>query len=71
MDKTQTTRDVGLDVMRIFCAFLVVCIHTWLPWGLQGTITRQAVPCFFMLSGYFLFYDDCQKRIIKSIKSFC
>lgn len=71
MDKTQTTRDVGLDVMRIFCAFLVVCIHTWLPWGLQGTITRQAVPCFFMLSGYFLFYDDCQKRIIKSIKKVC
>ena len=51
----------GIDVAKIFCAFLVVAIHTepfhsliWLDRGL-GLITRIPVPFFFVCSGYFFF----------------
>ncbi len=58
-----------IDILRLLCAFLVVCIHCpykdtfgfWLE-----PLTRIAVPVFFMISGYF-FFDVCEKNIKKQI----
>lgn len=53
----MTTRNKGLDIARFIMAFCVVCIH--LPFsGIVGgaimTMTRAAVPFFFVVSGYFI-----------------
>lgn len=55
----------GIDIARLICSLLVVCIHTS-PFGtnpayrlpnffLQSYIARIAVPYFFAVSGFFLF----------------
>lgn len=67
MEKSQPTRNLGLDAMRLLCAFFVVCIHTSTPWDTEP-ITRLAVPCFFMLSGFYLYGGDVQSKIVKSLK---
>lgn len=55
--KTLNQRNVGIDIARFAMSFLIVCIHVP-PNGIFGkaflTITRIAVPFFFMTSGYFL-----------------
>lgn len=52
-------RAENIDVLKAICAFLVVCIHVPFP-GKMGayftTLTRVAVPIFFMITGYF--YSD-------------
>lgn len=49
-------RDIGIDIMKCLAAFLVICIHCPFP-GRIGeyfiTITRIAVPLFFMITGYY------------------
>lgn len=60
----------GIDIAKLFCAFLVIAIHTepfhsliWLDRGL-GLITRIPVPFFFVCSGYFLFMNgNIEKKI--------
>ena len=61
--------------MKVICAFLIVCIHVPFP-GRVGayftSLTRIAVPIFFMITGYF--YSDTvarhkEKQQIKKI--FC
>ncbi len=48
-------RNNGIDILRLLCAFLVVCIHAHFP-GVTGeyvkAIARIAVPIFFICSGY-------------------
>ena len=48
-------RNNGIDILRLLCAFLVVCIHARFP-GVIGeyikAIARIAVPFFFICSGY-------------------
>lgn len=56
-EKLMTTRNKGLDIARFIMAFCVVCIH--LPFsgtvgGAIMTMTRAAVPFFFIVSGYFI-----------------
>lgn len=49
-------RNHSIDSLKFLCAILVIFIHT--PWIYQDAIlpiTRCAVPCFFMISGYLLF----------------
>ena len=49
--------------MKAICAFLIVCIHVPFPGTLGAyftTLTRIAVPIFFMITGYF--YSDVVKR---------
>lgn len=51
-----THRYNSLDVLKVLCAFFIVCIHAPFPgtWGGYFTsITRIAVPIFFMISGFF------------------
>ena len=57
----------------MLCAFLIVCIHAPFP-GVIGeyftSLTRIAVPIFFMISGYFWKPGNSKKQIIKLIKLF-
>ena len=57
------TRSNAIDILKAFCAFLIVCIHIPFP-GIFGmhivTLARIAVPIFFMISGYF--YSDIITR---------
>ena len=62
-------RNKSLDAVKAIAACLVVCIHV----RLSGTgraackvLARCAVPFFFMVSGYFCYYQNCNasKRII-------
>jgi serine/alanine racemase len=55
-------RQVLIDLVRVACAVLVICIHTR-PWVdvnfyfghyLSNVLARLAVPLFFLFSGYFL-----------------
>ena len=51
------------------CAVLVVLLHIKTPWTEYILpITRAAVPCFFIISGYFLYQEDEQslQRIKRS-----
>lgn len=54
-------RNKSLDVAKAIAAFLVVCIHVSFP-GETGQIikvlARCAVPFFFMVSGYFCYYEN-------------
>lgn len=53
----------GLDVLKSILAFLVICIHIPFP-GEIGvyfvSLTRVAVPMFFMISGFF--YDNTVQK---------
>lgn len=45
-----------VDILRAFCALMVVWIHTKTPWQLDAPIrvlSRAAVPAFFMITGFF------------------
>lgn len=49
-------RKRNLDILKMFCAFLVVCVHMPFP-GNLGTavwaLARIAVPIFLMITGFF------------------
>lgn len=59
-------RNITLDYFKLFLAILVITIHLpiesttskWLYWlyheGFSNGLARIAVPCFFILNGYFL-----------------
>ena len=56
-------RYLGVDILKAFCAFLVVCIHC--PFvGIVGDyivmVARIAVPIFFMITGFF--YADIVRK---------
>lgn len=56
-------RNKSIDILKSICAFLIVCIHIPFP-GTVGeyftTLTRIAVPLFFMITGYF--FSDVMKK---------
>lgn len=61
-------RNAGLDILKLLCAFLVICIHIqfagkeWIE-----PLTRAAVPVFFMITGWFYSDDRAgqKKQILK------
>ena len=65
-------RNKSLDAVKAIAACLVVCIHVSFP-GQAGqlvkVLARCAVPFFFMVSGYFCYYQDgnASKRILSKI----
>ena len=65
-------RNKSLDAVKAIAACLVVCIHVSFP-GQVGqlvkVLARCAVPFFFMVSGYFCYYQNCNasKRILSKI----
>lgn len=54
-------RRLGIDILRIICAFLIICIHTNNYPGFLIPIMRMAVPVFFMITGYFVINDFSQQ----------
>lgn len=61
----------SIDVLKFICAVLVVILHTG-GYGILIPITRCAVPCFLIISGYLLYNTtECrigQERIKRNIK---
>ena len=58
----------SLYVLKAICAFLVVVIHFPMKYGYYFyPIVRIAVPCFFMISGYFL-YNDNREKMLTNLK---
>lgn len=57
-----TTRVIGLDCLKLLCAFLVICLHKpfEIAEGYTDAIARIAVPIFFMITGYF--YQTCVEK---------
>lgn len=50
-----------LDALKIVAAFFVVCIHVHFPGDLGRcviAVARFAVPFFFMVSGFFSYYEN-------------
>lgn len=65
-------RSYSIDVLKFVCAFLVVVLHTDFKYhDAILPLTRCAVPCFLMISG-FLLYSDNQgignERLKRNIK---
>lgn len=64
-------RNYSFDVLKLFLALLVVFIHIHVPWReVILPLTRCAVPCFFMISGYFLYnldMENMKKKLRKGI----
>ena len=61
--RAEQSRADNIDILKVICAFLIVCIHVPFP-GRVGeyftALTRVAVPIFFMITGYF--YSDTVAR---------
>lgn len=59
-------RNAGFDLLKLLCAFLVICIHaTFAGRDCLEPVTRAAVPVFFMITGWF--YTDERARQKKQI----
>lgn len=64
-------RNYSVDTLKFICAVLVIFIHIGTPYyNYPLPLTRIAVPCFFMISGYFIFTepDNMQRRLLKSTR---
>ena len=65
-------RNYSVDALKFICAVLIVFLHV--PCKLHSyylPVTRCAVPCFFIISGYFLMGENMQDRMKKgSIRMF-
>lgn len=61
----------SLYALKAICAFFVVAIHCG-NWGKEYLmpIFTVAVPCFFAISGYFLYTGDTEKEIQHAWKWF-
>ena len=49
-------RDCGVDLLKFFCSFMIICIHSPFPGVLGYIVTplcRIAVPLFLMITGYY------------------
>ena len=54
--ENKSARNLGIDVLRLIASLMVVCIHMGFPGHLGQAmilVSRIAVPCFFIISGYF------------------
>ena len=69
--RTELNRVCGLDILKALCAFCIILIHFPLP-GRTGlaidSLTRIAVPVFFMITGFFYADTKTRKKELKQIK---
>lgn len=68
-------RNYSIDVLKLICAILVVFLHTGCAYhDMVLPLTRCAVPCFFMISGYMLYNENgigemrLKRSIVKILK---
>ena len=59
-------RNHSIDTLKFVCAVLIIFLHvpSW-GWSYYLPITRCAVPCFFIISGYFLMGENMRQRMWK------
>lgn len=59
----------SLFCLKALCALFVVIIHSHI-WGKDALapVTQVAVPCFFAISGYFLFSGNPEKEIRTALR---
>lgn len=53
---TRCERNSGIDMLKVICSFLVVCIHAKSSLSITPyviNVSRIAVPIFFMITGYY------------------
>lgn len=64
-------RNSGIDLLKFFCSFMIICIHSSFP-GILGYIitplARVAVPLFFMITGYYYSYTKGQNKELSQIR---
>lgn len=72
-DCCMKERNYSIDILKFACAIFIVFIHT--DWRFHQEflpVTRCAVPCFFIISGYLLFDHErggvTQERLKRNIK---
>lgn len=61
------SRNVYLDLFKFFLSFLVIAIHLVGESYSFFPLYRLAVPMFFLMSGYFNYSSDAEKRKSKSV----
>lgn len=69
VNNTSKKEIPGLYGLKAFCALFVVILHV--PFVAKDTLTpfiRIAVPCFFMISGYFLYCEDTKNVFEKGVR---
>lgn len=67
--KTQKKDIPGLFALKALCALFVVIIHVpFIGKDTLAPIIRIAVPCFFMISGFFLYSGNAQTETTKAWK---
>ena len=62
----ETARSVGIDALRVVLAVLVICLHGHVladvdrraSYLMEQGLCRMAVPCFFIISGFYLERTD-------------
>lgn len=72
---TVKAENERIYVLKAICAYLIILLHCKFP-GYIGSIfevlSRIAVTCFFMISGYFAFpynSDKIKQKINNNMKS--
>lgn len=71
MQDAIVKRNSSIDLLRFFCAFGVVLVHSGSGfWNWSRVFAFCAVPCFFMISGFLFFSKecDCRDRLKKHMK---
>lgn len=64
-------RNYSIDILKFVCAVLVVCLHTNSHWhDAILPLTRCAVPCFLIISGFLLYTQNGigRERLKRNIK---
>lgn len=64
-------RNYSIDILKFICAILIVFLHTKCAYqDMVLPLTRCAVPCFFMISGYLLYREGGigTERIKRNLK---
>lgn len=64
-------RNHSIDILKFVCATLIVCLHTYSKWhDYFIPLTRCAVPCFLMISGFLLYSEKGigRERLVRTIK---
>lgn len=58
----------SLYVLKAICAFIVVACHSPMK-AFPMPFHDIAVPCFFMITGYFLYSEDVAKTVKKAFQN--
>ena len=71
MNSYQKQEIRSLYILKAVCAFFIICIHcSFIGRNIFLPIIKIAVPCFFIISGYFL-VDNQGSIIISRVKKQC